>query len=387
MRQNIWETREFEEVARIATGQVSPLAEPYSGYYHIGPDNVDGDTGRIENLQIASTQGLTSGKYLFDDEAIVYSKIRPNLNKVCMPNFVGICSADMYPVWPREGVLREYLYQYMRSPQFLRQTVAVSMRTGMPKINREDLNRIEILVPPEDEQRRVADILATWDKAIDVIAQYIGAKQQRKRGLTQRLLTGRQRFRAFADMPWPTLKAGEIFQPYSKRNNSDEELLSVTQDQGVVPRSRLDGRVVMPAGETLSFKLVEPGDFIISLRSFQGGIEYSQYRGLVSPAYTVLKPRRTVVDSFYKHLFKSRDFIARLGVAIIGIRDGKQISFEDFAALRLAYPALDEQQRIAEVLDACDSEIMLLTQKLTLLKQQKQGLMQQLLTGRVRVAA
>ena len=140
-----WTTKEFEEVAHIANGQVSPLSEPYINYYHLGPDNVDSDTGRIENSQIARELELTSGKYLFDEKSIVYSKIRPNLNKVCMPDFVGICSADMYPLWPKEGVVREYLYQFMRSNHFLKQTIAVSMRTGLPKINRDDLNRIEIL--------------------------------------------------------------------------------------------------------------------------------------------------------------------------------------------------------------------------------------------------
>ncbi len=257
---------------------------------------------------------------------------------------------------------------------------------GTGRLDIEKLKQFTIDYPTcLDEQEKILCVLATCEHTIDLTAQLIAAKQQRKRGLMQQLLTGQRRFGEFANTPWPSLKAGDIFQPHSRRKNGDEELLSVTQERGVIPRSMLDARVVMPAGETESYKLVEPGDFIISLRSFQGGIEYSEYRGLVSPAYTVLKPKQSIVDSFYKHLFKSRDFISRLGVAIIGIRDGKQINFEDFAAMRLAYPMLDEQKRIAEVLDTCDSELALLDRKLELLKKQKQGLMQQLLTGKIRV--
>lgn len=257
---------------------------------------------------------------------------------------------------------------------------------GTGRLDTERLKEFTIDYPTNsDEQMRILNILSTWDRAIDLTAQLMLAKRQYKQGLMQQLLKGRRRFQDFRSIPWQSLNAGDIFQPYSARNNGTEELLSVTQDRGVLPRSMLDTRVVMPSGELTSYKLIEPGNFIISLRSFQGGIEYSEYRGLVSPAYTILKSKLPIIDSFYKHLFKSQNFISHLGVAIIGIRDGKQINFDDFASIRLAYPIPDEQQRIAEVLDTCDNELKLLNHKLALLKKQKQGLMQQLLTGKVRV--
>lgn len=141
----------------------------------------------------------------------------------------------------------------------------------------------------------------------------------------------------------------------------------------------------MPDGSTEGYKLVEPGDFIISLRSFQGGLEYSEYRGLVSPAYTVLKPILKIDEQFYKFYFKSYDFIGHLAVAVIGIRDGKQISFDDFSALRLPCPSLAEQQAIATVLSKADNELKLYEQRLAALQLQKKGLMQKLLSGEVRV--
>ena len=156
---------------------------------------------------------------------------------------------------------------------------------------------------------------------------------------------------------WEVTKSGKLFYNYSKKNNKQEELLSVTQDRGVVPRSMVETRIAMPEGSTSSYKLVEKGDFVISLRSFQGGIEYSEYRGIVSPAYTILKNNRDISDGYYKQWFKSSEFIARLGVAIIGIRDGKQISYEDFSMLPICYPPLKEQEKIAEILSAWDDGI------------------------------
>jgi type I restriction enzyme, S subunit len=297
----------------------------------------------------------------------------------------GVLNQHIFRVQPFEDINPLWLYAALEAATSNIERKAHGFKATLLHVRKEEITRQIVYTPLPLEQQRIVDILSTWDRAIDLATQLIATKQQYKRGLVQQLLTGKRRFETFANQPWPLLKAGDIFQTYSKRNNGSEELLSVTQDRGVVPRSMLDTRVVMPANETESYKLVEPGDFIISLRSFQGGIEYSQYKGLVSPAYTVLKPKQPIVDSFYKHLYKSQNFISHLGVAIIGIRDGKQINFEDFATIRLPYPILEEQKRIAEVLDTCDHELSLLNRKLELLKKQKQGLMQQLLTGKVRV--
>jgi type I restriction enzyme, S subunit len=141
----------------------------------------------------------------------------------------------------------------------------------------------------------------------------------------------------------------------------------------------------MPTGETDSFKLVEQGDFVISLRSFQGGIEYSYYRGIVSPAYTVLKPKENINKEFFKEYFKSGDFIGHLAVAVIGIRDGKQISYNDFCFIKIPDPSIEEQTAIAKIITAANREIHIGKQTLTLLHAQKRGLMQELLTGKTRV--
>ncbi|BCK26922.1 restriction endonuclease subunit S [Vibrio cholerae] len=385
-----WLKTNFGAVTEIANGQVDPKVEPYLSMLHIGPENVVSDSGQIIGVVTCKESNLISGKYEFDENAIVYSKIRPNLNKVCRPRFKGVCSADMYPIWAKGELDIEFLLHFMLGPQFYKVAVAMSMRTGMPKINRSDLNTVTLLLPPVEEQKKIAQILSAWDKAITTTEQLLANSQQQKKALMQQLLTGKKRLLDKHGVrfsgEWKWLRASELFKPVSKKNNSDsEELLAVTQDQGVLPRSLLERRVVMPDGSTNGYKLVVPGNFIISLRSFQGGLEYSGYRGLVSPAYTVLEPIKSIDDEFYKHYYKSYDFIGHLAVAVIGIRDGKQISYSDFSFLKLPYPSLEEQQKIAAVLSTADQEISALQQKLDALKQEKKALMQQLLTGKRRV--
>lgn len=265
-----------------------------------------------------------------------------------------------------------------------RQKRVLGQGNSVVHIYSSDLSKIKIPLPPLPEQKAIAACLSTWDKAIHTTEKLIAQKELCKKWLMQQLLTGKKRLRGFKG-EWKKLGAGEVFKSVTKKGFADEELLSATQDRGMIPRTMLEGRVTMPTTGTEGFKLVEVGDFVISLRSFQGGLEYSYYRGLVSPAYTVLKPKKPINEEFYKQYFKSYDFIGHLAIAVIGIRDGKQISYDDFCTVKIPYPSIEEQTAIAQVLQAADKEISLLKAKAEKLREQKKGLMQVLLTGKKRL--
>lgn len=177
------------------------------------------------------------------------------------------------------------------------------------------------------------------------------------------------------------LAAKDVFRNYTnKKHNGEFQVLSATQDRGIIPRSEVDIDIKFAEENVGSYKKVDAGDFVISLRSFQGGIEYSEYEGLVSPAYTVLKATRPISDNYYRAYFKTPDFISRLNGAVYGIRDGKQIGYEDFGELAVHYPSLAEQQKIAEILAICDRVIELKKQLLEEKRRQKQWLMKKLLS-------
>ena len=185
---------------------------------------------------------------------------------------------------------------------------------------------------------------------------------------------------------WTYLNGNELFEPISNKNhNSDLPILAITQEQGAIPRKMIDYHVSVTDKSIESYKVVEIGDFIISLRSFQGGIEYSDYHGLCSPAYIILRKKIDLENAFYRHYFKSANFISRLATAVIGIRDGKQVNFQDFGFVKLPYPDIEIQNRIGTILDTCDKELRLLRAQRAAINQQKRGLMQKLLTGKVRV--
>lgn len=180
--------------------------------------------------------------------------------------------------------------------------------------------------------------------------------------------------------PWSIVLGGELFDQVSnKKHNSDLPILAITQEHGAVPRDHIDYHVTVSEKSVASYKVVEPGDFIISLRSFQGGIEFSGFLGLCSPAYVILRLRGEQDPRFFKHLFKTKRFVEELSREIEGVRDGKMVSYKQFSTIRLPLPQENsEMERIADILDSIDALISAETEKLYALKDHRQGLMQQL---------
>ena len=149
-----------------------------------------------------------------------------------------------------------------------------------------------------------------------------------------------------------TTRARFLFREINERG-FQLPLGSVTKDGGVEFRHDLDISVWNPGDDTSSYKRVKPNDFVIGLRSFQSGIGHSSIETIVSPAYTVLRPTSSVIDSgYFRHLFKSDVFISRLENIAQGIRQGRTIATEDFYNLGLPVPGLEEQRAIADYLDA-----------------------------------
>jgi type I restriction enzyme, S subunit len=183
---------------------------------------------------------------------------------------------------------------------------------------------------------------------------------------------------------WECIRMKHLFRDHSEKNKPEAELLSVTQDQGVVPRTWVENRMVMPSGALESFKFIRKGDFAISLRSFEGGLEYCYHDGIISPAYTVLKVKRNFYSQYYKYLFKSSSFISELQTSVVGIRQGKNISYPELSYSFLPIPTFEEQTIIAEFLDRkttlIDQAIGIKQKQIELLKERRQLLIHRAVT-------
>ena len=181
-----WECKSLLDVATIDTVMVSDYNK-YANYPHIGIDSIEKNTGRILVYRTIAEDRVISGKYLFTSKHIIYSKIRPNLNKVAMPDFEGLCSADAYPILPNEQVcLRIYLGYVMRSEFFLEYILPFSRRANMPKVNKEQLSGFVFPVPSIEVQKQFETFVEQVDKSKFEIQKSLNQLETLKKALMQK---------------------------------------------------------------------------------------------------------------------------------------------------------------------------------------------------------
>ena len=168
-----WPVLSFDEVASIDANMTTDY-ERYANYPHIGIDSIEKDTGALFGYRTVKEDNVISGKYVFGPQHIIYSKIRPALNKVALPDFEGLCSADAYPILPKEGIcIKEFLAHVLRSDYFLQYILACSGRSQMPKVNRKQIAGFKFPVPPIDQQEEFVRFMNQSDKSKFVVEQLL----------------------------------------------------------------------------------------------------------------------------------------------------------------------------------------------------------------------
>ncbi len=275
-----------------------------------------------------------------------------------------------------------FIFLQTQTKKYNRWVKLMSMRSGQPGINSQEYSSYLFKIPTKFEQDKISIFLNLIDNRIQTQNKIIEASKTQMLGLQENIF--RQKVKLKNDNEnefplWEEKKGGELFESISNRNhNSDLPILAITQEQGAIPRDLIDFQITVTDRSVKSYKVVEIGDFIISLRSFQGGIEYSNYKGICSPAYIVLRNKVEIITTFYKYYFKTPNYIKLLNKKLEGIRDGKMISYSYFSDISIPIPSLNEQKKISSILSAVDQKIQ--TEKLILkqLEKQKKYLLQQM---------
>ena len=281
----------------------------------------------------------------------------------------------------------EYYFKSTHWHNYLKAKANYGARFDRINITTDDFMDMPMPYPNPLEQKKIAECFVSIDKEIDATKRKFEQLKEHKKGLMQRLFPAKEktipelRFPEFQnDGEWQNEYGNNLYDSIvNKNHNSDLPILAITQDNGAVPRELINYRVVVEDKSIEGYKVVEEGDFIISLRSFQGGIEYSMYKGLCSPAYVVLRKKHNKIhNDFYRHYFKSHQYIQELNRNLEGIRDGKMVSYKQFSEIKIPYPSYEEQNKIALCLSSIDDSIKWCNDKIEALELHKKGLMQQL---------
>ncbi|WP_374550029.1 restriction endonuclease subunit S [Flavobacterium sp.] len=256
-------------------------------------------------------------------------------------------------------------------------------------IGQKDLEKVKIPVPPLPEQQKIAEILSAWDKAIETCQKTIEELRLRNKGLAQQLLSGKISNKNEEDQLKDYHIIGKYVKEVSKRNTALQEkrILSVTNSRGFINQSEQFGRELASA-DLSNYKIVKKGQFAYNpsrvnvgsldmLRTFDAGV--------LSPMYVVFEvTSKDLIPEFLYYHLKTYWFIGHIPMFVQGsVRD--TLSFDGFSGMKFYIPTLEEQKKIVTILDAAASELKHYEEKLNNLKLQKKGLMQQLLTGKVRV--
>lgn len=281
---------------------------------------------------------------------------------------------------------KQYLY-YILLTEHMRHVAQVIAKPAVNQasISISDLKRVKLPVPPLVEQQKIAEVLSTWDTAIEKQTQLIKKLELRKKGLMQQLLTGKKRLPGFSG-EWRKVKLGKLFIERNEINKAHLPLLSITADRGVIFQSESDKRDISNDDKS-KYKHICPNDIgYNTMRMWQGRCALSSLEGIVSPAYTIITPNKDINPYFMEMLFKQPFTIYCFWTHSQGlVNDTLNCKFPDFSQIKVTIPNFEEQNAISQFFKGINHEIELCTQKLNSLLQQKKGLMQVLLTGKKRI--
>ena len=256
-----------------------------------------------------------------------------------------------------------YLYQTIHIEQY-------STGSGVPTLNRNYVHRHKTFIPKLKEQNKIAAFLSLLDERIATQNKIIEDLKMLKSAIIEKL---------YKEIQGTWYSYRQLFSIINERNKQLEysNVLSASQERGMVSREDLNLDIHFERSNISTYKIVKNGDYVIHLRSFQGGFAFSEKTGICSPAYTVLRPNNLLVYGYLSNYFTSRDFVKSLIIVTYGIRDGRSINVDEWLDMKVVIPSKEQQTHIVNVIESIENKIKneetysncLLNQKQYLLRQ------------------
>ncbi|MGN5009587.1 restriction endonuclease subunit S [Aeromonas sp. 96A] len=394
-----WSQKLISDVGAVVTGNTPPTSNPeyYNGKYpFVSPADLGAHKLINSSIKSLSSQGMEKARSVRAG-ATLFTCIGSTIGKIGLAGCTLATNQQINVVIPKPDYDDDYVYYQLE----LRAAYIAKLAgtQAVPIINKTTFESQCILVPDSlPEQKKIAQILSTWDKAITTTEQLLANSQQQKKALMQKLLTGQKRLLDNNGVrfsgEWKAQRIGsllkEVKRPVQWDDDSEYHLLSVKRrSEGVVLREILKGSDIL----TKKMNTALAGDFLISkmqvVHGATGLVTEEFNKCHISDSYIALRPKddEKIDIAFFSWFSKQKIMYHKAFLCSYGVHIEKMtFNFNMFVKEKVIIPAtLEEQQKIAAVLSTADQEITALQQKLDALKQEKKALMQQLLTGKRRV--
>jgi len=393
-----WQVVSIGDVCQQRNEIVQPSMnnkEPFVGLEHIA-------SGETRLQKFAQSADVKSAKFRFYAGDILYGKLRPYLDKAVIAIFNGICSTDLLVLTPKENVVKEFLIYVLHSNDFIKYAIATTTGTNHPRTSWSAISKFKFGLPEYLEQQKIADILLTVDEAIQKTNEIIAKTERLKKGLMQELLTKGTGHREFKDTEigripkdWEVVKLGEIgtFQygitTSAKEEDTGLKLLRITdiRDDGTINWSEVPFCEISLS--ELSKYMLKVGDVLFArIGATTGKTCYiNQEIRAVFGSYLIrfLPDVNSQINTKFLHLFTQSEMYWSQVNRMKGGQLKKGLNTQLLKEIKILLPPLEEQQKIAQVLSTVDKKLEIERNEKAKLEKIKQGLMDLLLTGKIRV--
>ena len=277
----------------------------------------------------------------------------------------------------------EFVFQSTLSPSYEKYIRITSQRSGQPGVNAQEYGEYDLFAPSKEEQQRIGHFLRGIDSLITLHQRKYDKLQVLKKAMLEKMFPKNGssvpeiRFKGFTDA-WEQRKLGEVFEEYSEKNHEELPPLTIIQGGGTIRRDESERSLQYDKSSLSNYKMVNKDDFIVHLRSFEGGLEKANSQGIISPAYHTFHGEN--VDSrFYYAYFRSKNFINKdLKPHVYGIRDGRSIDIEGMKTIKIPRTSYAEQKSIGDFLTTLDHLITLHQRELEKLQNIKKSMLEKM---------
>ena len=370
---NSWEQRKLGEMGETYAGLSSKSKEDFGhGEAEFVPymnvfTNPIADVAMTEAIEIDDRQAkVKNGDVLFTTSSETPEEV--GMSSVWLKNGSNTyLNSFCFGFRASESINSYYLAYMLRSSGVRRKIVFLAQGISRYNISKKKMMEIKVPMPISAEQRQLGEIFRQLDNLI-TLHQCKDFALDTNKAFQQRCLLSIKSANA-----WEQRKAKTLFISYAEKGYPELPVLSATQDKGMVYRDDTGKNIFHDKNNEISYKRVQPGQFVIHLRSFQGGFAHSNILGITSPAYTIFgfKDDEKQCDLYWKYVFCSSEFVKRLETVTYGIRDGRSISYDEFLTMKFIVPKYEEQVQIASILIEIDNLITLHQRKQTIKKRSK----------------